>query len=70
MLRIGASIAEYVPLISALLSKEAKKLDEKAEWIGDSGVEGQAIRQLALGGPEQVREGELYRLVDDGQTDV
>ena len=69
ILRLGASIAEDVPLLSALQVKEAKMLDEKAGWIGDTGTEGE-IRQLALGGSERVRESDLYRLRLDREEDA
>lgn len=69
VLRLGASIAEDVPLLSALQAKEATMLDEKAGWIGDTGIEGE-LRQLALGGSERVRENDLYRLRLDGEGDT
>lgn len=70
MLRLGAAMAEDMPPVSALQSKEANILDEKAGWIGDGGGEGQKIRTLALGGPERIRIGELYWMAPDYDKDI
>ena len=70
MLRLGASIAEDIPMISSLKSKEAKVLDEKAGWIGDAGEEGKGIRRLVLGGSEGVKEENLYQIIPSDKRDV
>ena len=59
LLRIGAAMAEDVPLISAMQAKDVSMLDERDGWIGDEGCEGE-FRTLAVGGSERVRSGDLY----------
>ena len=68
ILKLGAAMAEDIPLVSAMQAKEAKALDERAGWIGDGGPEGQKVRTWTLGGPERVRYDALYRLVPDDET--
>jgi len=70
LLRLGASIAEDVPLISALKAKEVKMLDEKPGWIGDVGGDEREIRGLALGGPGRVQVEQLYQLVSDREKGI
>ena len=70
MLRLGASIAENVPMISSSKSKEAKTLDEMAGWIGDAGGEGPGIGRLALGGAQGVKEEKLYQIISGGERDI
>ena len=65
LLRMGAAMANDLPLISALEVKELAVLDEKAGWVGDAG-NGKSL--LCIGGEECIRENIAYQSVAQGQT--
>ena len=65
LLRMGAAMANDLPLISALEVKDLAVLDEKAGWVGDAG-NGKSL--LCIGGEECVRENIAYQSVTQGQT--
>lgn len=53
--KLGASIAEDVPVISAMKAGEVKILDKEKGWIGDARGNENIIRQLASGGAEGLK---------------
>ncbi len=64
LLRLGAAMAEELPLISTIDSKEVPVLDEKVGWIGaahDKQDEGECDT-LVIGGVAAVKRDELYRM--------
>ena len=65
MLRVGAEIAGELPPMSAVDVSEVQLLDKKAGWVGDAGAEwdeqGVEVRELVLGGAQEVRPSGLYR---------
>lgn len=67
LLRLGAAMADELPLISALEAKELAVLDEKEGWVGDAG-DAEGVRMLRIGGEECTRKDTPYRSVDQGRT--
>ena len=65
LLRLGAAMADDLPLISAIEAGELAMLDETCGWVGDSGGPGE-FRTLTVGGPEQVKGEEPYRMIKAG----
>ena len=68
MLRLGAELGkEDMPAVSALEAKDAKMLDERNGWVGDTDSEGKEegieVRELGLGGQGRVRGDVLYRMM-------
>lgn len=51
MMRIGASVADRVPLLVGQKTDKIKALDEMPGWIGDSSTKDDRVGRLALGGP-------------------
>ena len=67
LMRLGAAMADDLPLISAIEAEEMTVLDETHGWVGDSGGS-EEFRTLTIGGPEQLRERERYRMIKAGST--
>lgn len=67
LLRMGAAMADELPLISALEAKELAVLDEKAGWVGDAG-DGEKVGLLRIGGEERIRQDTAYQSVGPGRT--
>lgn len=67
LIRLGAAMADDLPLISAIKAEELTVLDETHGWVGDSGGS-EEFRTLTIGGPEQLREKERYRMIRAGST--
>lgn len=67
LLRLGAAMADELPLVSALEAKELAVLDEKEGWVGDAGG-AERVRMLRIGGAECARRDTPYRSVDQGRT--
>lgn len=65
LIRLGAAMANDLPLISAMESRELTKLDEIHGWVGDSGGT-EEFRTLTVGGLEQLKEKEPYRMISAG----
>ena len=65
LIRLGASRADDLPLISAIEAGELALLDETRGWVGDSG-DSEEFRTLTIGGPEQVKGGQPYRMIKAG----
>ena len=67
VLRLGAAIADELPLISPVEADEVVLLDEKEGWIGES--KERKPRRLVIGGPCRPKCGKPYCLIeDDGQV--
>lgn len=66
VLRLGAAMANELPLISSVEAKDLAVLDEKEGWIGEES--GTTRKRLAIDGYGQWRSGELCCMVEDGQT--
>jgi len=67
LLRLGAAMADELPLISASEAKELAVLDEKEGWVGDAG-NAERARMLRIGGEEFAREDTPYRCAEQGRT--
>ena len=65
LMRLGAAMADDLPLISAIEAGELTMLDETRGWVGDSGVPGE-FRTLTVGGPKEVKGEEPYRITNTG----
>lgn len=65
LIRLGAAMADDLPLISAIEAGELTVLDETRGWVGDSGGS-EEFRTLTIGGPEQLKEKEPYRMISAG----
>ena len=65
LIRLGAAMADDLPLISAIEAGELNMLDETCGWVGDSG-DSEEFRTLTVGGPEQVKGEEPYRMINAG----
>ena len=67
LLRLGAAMADELPLISALDAKELPVLDEREGWVGDAGG-AEKVRMLRIGGEECAKKDTPYRSVAPGRT--
>lgn len=67
LIRLGAAMADDLPLVSAIEAFELTVLDETHGWVGDSGGS-EEFRTLKIGGPEPLKEKERYRMIKAGST--
>ncbi|KAI9872264.1 MAG: hypothetical protein M1830_001849 [Pleopsidium flavum] len=71
VLRLGAALADDLPLISAIDAEEVLVLDGKEGWIGASQTEeddedAEKMGTLVIGGRGPVRKRRLYRMAEEG----
>ena len=61
MMRLGAAIADDLPLSVAFSPERIKVLDETPGWIGDATDGGSGVGELALGAPTPLSAKRRYR---------
>ena len=67
LLRIGATMADELPLISPLAANKLALLDEKKGWVGRQ-KDDEELKTLALGGSRPLLINERYRSAKQGKT--
>lgn len=67
MMRIGAAMADRLPLMVGLKTDKMKMLDQIPGWIGDAAEEHEEFGRLGLGAPRAINKGRRYECYEHGQ---
>ena len=65
MMRIGAAMADKVPLMVGRRTDKIRALDEIPGWIGDAAEADEEFGRLGLGGPAKLTRKRRYRCYED-----